>query len=451
MKRRSLVFAALLCVVVLDSVAQDQPIVLSLKDARRTALANRPAVKVGQLAVASAQQATAAVESARYPQLSGSITIANALRETETINGQQVTLDSRIAAGGLNNPLVLRRDAGGVYLSQLVTDFGRTTKLVESAKNTETAQREQANVTRAQILLEVSDAYYGALAAQAVLLVANKTVDARKVLLDRVTGLAQNKLRSALDVSFAQVNLGEAQLLQLRARNSVDAAFARLSTSLGYRDGRRFALVDEEANTQLPPRDLNTFLADAIAARPELASLRADREAARKFADAQHALRFPTINLYAAAGVTPIGDDRFSNQYGAIGVNLNLPLLDGGKITALEKGAKFRAEALSETLLESENNVTEAVRVAWLNAKAGYENIGITGTLKDAASQALKLAESRYNLGITSIVELNQAQLSAIDAEISYSRAKYGYLAALDALSYQVGALEAQVAVSGVQ
>ena len=447
MKCWSPLFAAVLCVVALDCVAQDQPNVLTLKDARRIALANRPAVKVGQLAVASAQQVTAAVESARYPQLSGNLTVANALRETETINGQPVTLDTRIAAGGLNNPLVLRRDAGGPFLSQLVTDFGRTTKLVESARSSETAQREQANVTRAQIVLEVSDAYYGALAAQAVLLVATKTVDARKVLLDRVTSLAQNKLRSALDVSFAQVNLGEAQLLQLKARNSVDAAFARLSTSLGYRDGRRFTLVDE-AGVQLPPGDLNNFLAEAIGARPELASLRADREAARKYADAQHALRFPTINLYAAAGVTPVGDDRFSNQYGAIGVNLNLPLLDGGKITALEKGAKFRAEALSETLLESENNVTEAVRVAWMNARAGYENIGITSTLKDAASQALKLAESRYNLGITSIVELNQAQLSAIDAEIAYSRAKYGYLAALDALSYQVGALEAQVAAN---
>jgi outer membrane protein len=448
MKSCCTLFASLLFIVVLDASAQDEANVLTLKDARRAALANRPAVRVGELSVASAQQATAAVESGRYPQLSGNMTVANALRETETINGQPVTLDTRIAAGGLNNPLVLRRDAGGLALSQLLTDFGRTTKLVESAKNTETAQREQANATRAQILLEVSDAYYGALAAQAILLVANKTVDARKLLLDRVTSLAQNKLRSALDVSFAQVNLGEAQLLQLKARNSVDASFARLSTSLGYRDGRRFKLVDEEASMQLPPGDLRTFLADAIAARPELASLRADREAARKYADAQHALRYPTLNLYAVAGVTPVGDERFSNQYGAIGVNLNLPLLDGGKITALEKGAKFKAEALSETLLETENNVTEAVRVAWMNAKAGYENIGITSTLKDAASQALKLAESRYNLGLTSIVELNQAQLSAIDAEIGYSRAKYGYLAALDALRYQVGALEAQVAAN---
>ena len=67
------------------------------------------------------------------------------------------------------------------------------------------------------------------------------------------------------------------------------------------------------------------------------------------------------------------------------------------------------------------------------------------------ASQALKLAESRYNLGITSIVELNQAQLSAIDAEIAYSRAKYGYLASLDILNYQVGALDAQVAAAAAR
>jgi outer membrane protein TolC len=101
MKCGSALFAAVLCVVALDTIAQDQASVLTLKDARRIALANRPAVKVSQLAVASAQQATAAVESARYPQLSGNVTVANALRETETINGQQVTLDSRIAAGGL--------------------------------------------------------------------------------------------------------------------------------------------------------------------------------------------------------------------------------------------------------------------------------------------------------------------------------------------------------------
>jgi outer membrane protein len=241
-------------------------------------------------------------------------------------------------------------------------------------------------------------------------------------------------------VRFAEVSLDEARLLLLRAENAVDAAFSRLSNSLGYRDARRFRLEDQPSPDALPG-DLDAILSDALARRPELAALRADREAADKLLQAQKALRYPTVNAFAAAGVVPVGDSRFPPNYGAIGINLNLTLFDGGKISALEQEAKLQALAASETLTEAENNVVNAVRVAWLNARASYENIAITQHLRDAASQALKLAESRYALGITSIVELNQAQLSAIDAEIGYSRAKYGYLLARAQLAYQTGAL----------
>jgi outer membrane protein len=427
----------LVCLSASRSIAQQQPPSLSLKEARQIALANRPLVRAANLSVAGARQNTIQVQSARYPQLSASITAVDAYRETTTQDGKEVTLDTRIAAGGLNNPTILRRESNGLFLSQLITDFGRTANLVESAKFAETAQQQQANATRAQVILETSDAYFAALEAQSVLQVAAKTVDARSLLLDRISAMARNKIRSELDVRFAQVNLGEARLLLLRAENAVDAAFARLSTSLGYHDARRFALTDE--STAAPLGDIDTLLGQAVAARPDLASLRADREAAKKSVDAAKALSYPTINLYAAAGVTPYGDDRLSRNYGAIGLNLSVPLFDGGKISALQQQAQLRSLELSENLLEAQNNVLRSVRVAWLNARSGYENIGITESLRDAASQALVLADARYKLGITSIVELNQAQLSAIDAEIAYTRAKYQYLTARAVLDFQVG------------
>jgi outer membrane protein len=427
----------LVCLSASRSIAQQQPPSLSLKEARQIALANRPLVRAANLSVAGARQNTIQVQSARYPQLSASITAVDAYRETTTQDGKEVTLDTRIAAGGLNNPTILRRESNGLFLSQLITDFGRTANLVESAKFAETAQQQQANATRAQVILETSDAYFAALEAQSVLQVAAKTVDARSLLLDRISAMARNKIRSELDVRFAQVNLGEARLLLLRAENAVDAAFARLSTSLGYHDARRFALTDE--STAAPLGDIDTLLGQAVAARPDLASLRADREAAKKSVDAAKALSYPTINLYAAAGVTPYGDERLSRNYGAIGLNLSVPLFDGGKISALQQQAQLRSLELSENLLEAQNNVLRSVRVAWLNARSGYENIGITESLRDAASQALVLADARYKLGITSIVELNQAQLSAIDAEIAYTRAKYQYLTARAVLDFQVG------------
>jgi outer membrane protein len=441
MNRSTGVVAALLCMPALHAYAQQSPPVLTLKEAQQTALANRPLLRASQLSADSARQITLQIQSGRYPQVLGSVTAATATTQTTVQDGKEVTLDTRIAAGFLNNPSVLWRAAAGLGVSQLITDFGRTSSLVQSAQSNESAQRYRVSATRAQVLLEVGDAYLAALEAQAVRRVAAKTVDARKALLDRIAALAKSKLRSELDVRFAQVNLDQARLLLLSAENAVDAAFARLSTSLGYRDARRFTLVDQPDSSP-PPMDLDSLLAQAIAKRPELASLRADRDAAKKFVDAQKALRYPIINVYGAAGVVPVGDDRFPQYYGAIGINLNVPVFDGGKISALQQQAQLQALTLSENVTETENNVVKAVRVAWLNAKAGYENIEITAHLQEASAQALSLAESRYNLGITSIVELNQAQLSAIDAEIVYSQARYRYLSALTALDYQVGTLE---------
>jgi len=423
--------------------AQQPAPALKLEEAQQLALSNRPYLRARQLTAQAAEQTTVQFEAARYPQIYGNLTAATAYQEETTRDGQDVKLDSRIAAGQLNNPLVLQRNAAGIALSQLITDFGRTTNLIQSAKFNEQSQRQLVSASRAQVLLEVNDAYYSVLAAQAVLLVAQKTVEARKAIQDRVAALAKSRLKSELDVRFAQVNLGEAQLLLLRARNAVEAGFARLSAALGYRDPHRYQLMDQPGPAA-PPPSLETLTQEAIAARPELASLRADRDAAQKFAAAQKALHYPTINAYAAGGAVGAADPRFPNVYGAIGINLNLALFDGGKITALQREAQFRAVAVSENLSEAENNVVRSVQVAWLNASSAYENIAITQRLLDAAQQALKLAESRYNLGITSIVELNQAQLSAIDAEIAASRAKYEYLAARSVLDFQVGALDAQ-------
>jgi len=442
MNKPQRMLAFVLCVATPHVHAQERAQALTLEQAHEIGLANRPLLKARQFSADTARQITLQLESARYPQVAGNVTAATATSETVVQDGQEVTLPSRIGAGALNNPSVRRRDAAGVAISQLITDFGRTSNLVDSSKFNEASQLQQVNATRAQVLLDIDDAFLSALEAQAVLQVARKTVDARAILLDRIVALAKNKLKSELEVRFAEVSLGEARLLLLRAENGVEAAYARLSTSLGYHDARRFDLVDQ-AGSDAPAGELDSLLTQAIAARPELASLRADREAAREFVEAQRALRYPTINAYAAAGVIPIGDEVFPRNYAAVGINLNLTLLDGGKISALQQEAKLRHLAVSESLSEAENVVARAVRVAWLNAKAAYENISITGHLKDVSAQALKLAESRYSLGITSIVELNQAQLSAIDAEIGYSRAKYQYLIARSVLAYQVGTLDA--------
>ena len=77
--------------------------------------------------------------------------------------------DTRILAGGVNNPSIYDRAAGGLAVNQLITDFGRTANLTASSEFQAQAENENANATREQVLLQVNVNYFGTLAAQAVL------------------------------------------------------------------------------------------------------------------------------------------------------------------------------------------------------------------------------------------------------------------------------------------
>jgi outer membrane protein len=146
------------------------------------------------------------VRSNLYPTSLGSVTGAGALN------------NSRIAAGALSNSIIYDRLATGFTVGQTITDFGRTSNLVASSRLHAQAQQESATATRADVLLQVNRGYLGALRSQTVLVVAEQTVAARQLIVDQITTLANSKLRSGLDVSFANVNLSEAKLLLANAR-----------------------------------------------------------------------------------------------------------------------------------------------------------------------------------------------------------------------------------------
>src|SRR6185312_5058027 len=154
----------------------------------------------------------------------------------------------------LNNPIILDRLATGVSASQLITDFGRTTNLVKSSTFESDALQEDAVMGRADVLLRVDRAYFAALRANALLTVADETVKARQLVVDQVSALAASGLKSQLDLSFAKVNLAEAQLLLVQAKNDQQGGFATLAAALGSPQAQIYAL-DDEPVPPAPPSD----------------------------------------------------------------------------------------------------------------------------------------------------------------------------------------------------
>ena len=419
-----------LCVLAVAAVplAAQPAMRLTLAEARRTALQNNPLFTAARLNAAAAYQVPAEYRANYSPNLYSSIT------------GVGADAGSRLAAGGLNNPVVYNRIGSGMSINQTITDFGRTGNLVEMANLRARAQDQVTETTRAQILLAVDRGYFGVLRAQQVLKVAQQTVGARQLVVDQVTALAESKMKSTLDVSFASVNLADARLLLSQAQNDLKAAQADLATALGLPNESAFVLGEQSMPEALPDR-VDGLVRQALRNRPELKDLRLQQSAAERFAKAEHSLYYPTVGIVGTAGFVPTGQETVPGRFGALGVNVTVPIFNGGLFKARTAEARLRAQAATQGINDLENRITRDVRVAYLNATTAYDRVGLTDQLLQQARLALELAQSRYDLGLGSIVELSQAQLNLTSAQIANSTGRYDYQIQRSVVDFQTGAL----------
>jgi outer membrane protein len=261
------------------------------------------------------------------------------------------------------------------------------------------------------------------------------------LLLDQVSLLASNKLRSELDVSFARVAVQEGKLLVQKAQNDADDAITSLSTALGYREPQTFQLVELSQSIFSNTNDVSQLVETALSERPELLSLRNEHDAEVRFAKSERDSRLPTISAVGVAGDAPIHDSRLPDNYAVGGLELSMPLFAGGLYTARQREAEFKAQSDNELVRALEDNIVRDVHIAWLNVNNALEQLNTTQELVRNAAEAYTLAEARYKIGSSSIVELSQAQLSLTSAQIANTNARYDVLIQQANLNYQTGAL----------
>ena len=403
---------------------------LTLTEARRLALEANPGITVARLHALVARELTTEAGAGALPQVTAG---ATALGTGETL--------TRLSTNPLSNSQLYDHVGAGAALSQLLTDFGRTSHLTSAARQRTAAADAGVAAARAQLLLAVDSAYFSALEARAVRGVAEKTLANRQLLLDRMEALQRQDLRSELDVRFARVAVTEAQLLANRADGDWHAALATLSSLLGQRPLLQGDLAEELPGAETLPADPEPLAAQALQQRPELQAQRFERDAQHDLAAAARAARLPTISAVGAVGVTPVGDEHFDSHYAAGAINVTVPLFAGGLYRARQHEAELQAQSAEAALAEQENEVVRDVRVAWFDAVQAHERIALTAGLLENAAAALDLARARVERGLSSVVELNQAELVQLSAEIAHANAVYDFRVRQDILDFRTGNL----------
>jgi outer membrane protein len=412
-----------------DNAAPVQHLRLTQSDAEPLAIKNNPRVSVAHLLALAQHQVVREMRAAELPTGIASITAEDALNA------------SRISAGSLTASRLFTHAGAGGGFTQLITDFGRTGNLVASSKLQEKAQSANALASTEDIVLAADQAFFNALQAQALLKVAEQNVSTRQTTETQVGEMTKNKLKSTLDLSFADVNLSQAKLLLLDAQNNVDSTMAALDAVLGLDRQETYELILDDATLKAPPTDAGQLMQLALQQRPDLRALNLSQQAAVKFSHAQHDRMLPSISAAGTVGSVPIRPAQYylNNWWGGIGLNMNIPVFNGFLYSAQAKEASIRAQAVSEQTRDLRDRIVRDVRTAWLASNTAYKKVAVTDELLREANLALKLAQTRYQLGLSSIVELSQAQFQQTDAAIGNTDAQYQYRLALSTLNYQIG------------
>jgi len=402
---------------------------LTLREAEAIALQNHPQVQAAQNEVNYSNQLIVENRAPYYPVVTGDLTAS------------QANNLARLGAGEISAPRLFDRVSPGVVVRQLITDSGRTSSLIASSRLQAQAAAQNSQATRYDVLLGVNRAYFGVLNAQAVVKVAQATVAARQLLSDQANELARNGLRSQLDASFADVNVSEAKLLVLRAQDAVQQSLAELGRAMGSDQPANYQLADEPIPMG-PPASPDSLVAQAMNNRPELAGLKFSRDAAYKFVEAEKDLSRPTVSAVAVGGLNPyINLSGTPIEYEGLAANVSVPLFNGRLFSARREAANQRAMESDQRLRDEQQRLSRDVRVAWAGANDAYQRIDVTTQFVRQAALALDLAQGRYSTGLSSIVELTQAQVNLTQAEIENLNAKYDYQAQYAALQFAIGSL----------
>ena len=389
------------------------PVHLTLQQAIETALRQNPSVNVARHNVEEADARIREARAGYYPQF-GFNGIAKMGLSGAT---------NALGLVGLPASPLYRNLADSLNVSQSLFDFGRTKHRVAYERKLRDAAEADIATVEADVRLKVEQACYGLLRARRLQEVTAEIVRSQEATVRQAQALYEGQMRSRVDLDLARANLSRAQLRASEAENRVHAAVATLGLALGGAQDAEYVIDSPDLSTP-SLETVESFVEGALLARPELQTLRLDREAAEEQLEFAKSQKKPLLSLAFSGGYA-----RFTNvlarQLLAGGAGLALPLFTGGRIEGQEDEAEAQLHGLESREESLKQQVALQIRTAWFQVKNAIDSLPVLHLAAEYARNAARLADERYRERLGSFVELSTAQASFAEASASESVGLY--------------------------
>jgi len=347
------------------------------------------------------------------------------VHEAEAAKLPQVSTDASITyrdAEGSAAGAQHHFDALGFSLSWLLFDFGRNDALERNAAEAWQAAQLDERSAEVDTAFNVRTAYFELVKQQELVVVATETVQQFQTRLEQVTGLVEAGTRIPYDATKAQVDLENAKLAELKARDAALLAQATLAQAIGLREIVDWTPIADASLPELPA-DFDAAWEIARSHQPALAAAAARERAAAALVDARIAALYPTLGLAASAAGNGAGLPLTWNW--SLGAALSWVPFDGFErlSTIQESTASLRSARTQRTLVEQQ--VWLVLRTAWLGMEDARKRLDLTTLAVHSAEQNLELAQGRFDVGKGTSVELTDAQqaLALARGDLVQSRA----------------------------
>jgi outer membrane protein TolC len=411
-----------------------EPLALSLSDAINRALEHN-------LGALTAEQAIDSAAGARWRMLAGLLPTVNG-HVTET--RQKVNL----AAFGFPLPEGVPSVVGPfnvfdarVALSQPVLDFGAINDVRAESHSLAAAKYSYRNA-RDLVVLVAANLYLQSLAEQARAESARVQLETAQALYNQAVDLKKSGIAPGIDVLRAQVQLATRRERTTVAENDFEKSKLQLARVAGLPIGQTFTLSDKVPYAPVPEMVLKDALEQAYRQRPDyqaaLERVRAAESARAAIVDS----RLPSLQVHADYGALGLTPDTAVGTYVVVGA-VNVPIFQGGRTHGrlLEADAQLRNRQAEAADLKA--GIYYDVRTAFLDLRAGREQLEVATQARDLANQQLGQARDRFAAGVADNLEVVQAQDAVALADEQYIAALYSYNVSKAALARALGVAEA--------
>lgn len=317
-----------------------------------------------------------------------------------------------------------------ISANMLLFDFGKTKAYADSAKRTYESSRYDAETSIENVIYNVKVAYYNMVFAKIQKTVYEETVKDFELQLKQAQAYYDIGKKAKIDVTYAEYNLGNANLNLIKAKNTLELAAVQLANAVGLPELADVILKDG-LNTKEYDVNFEELIKVAETSRPSLLAAKKRMDAAELNIRSAKRAFTPDISAF---GTYQYGGRKLNSDYGySAGVQLqytalNLMLLKKQVDEANATYKKYVADYEQER-----QNVYLDVKSAYINLMNSHDSIAVSKLALQHAKEQQYQAFRRYQVGLEDAIVLK-------DSENTYLTAQLNYYSSL--LQYNVNAAE---------